>query len=208
MSADYERAKAYALGRLESELSPWLTYHSLRHTRDDVLPAAIRLAQALNVTGDALLCLTTAALFHDIGFLFAYNDHEAQGIFIAEAVLPGFGYSAAQLSTIAGLIAATKMPQRPTTPLAELLCDADLDVLGREDFWEINRLLLAETEHQSGRAIDEVEWLAGQLRFLEEHVYFSSTAHKLRNAGKAWNVNRMRLALRGLNGSSASAYEA
>ena len=38
MSADYERAKQYALGRLAGELSPHLAYHSLRHTRDDVLP--------------------------------------------------------------------------------------------------------------------------------------------------------------------------
>ena len=55
MSADYEQAKAYALGRLAGELSPHLTYHSLRHTRDDVLPAAVRLARATGVDGDALL---------------------------------------------------------------------------------------------------------------------------------------------------------
>ena len=62
MSADYERAKQYALDRLASELSPWLTYHSLRHTRDDVLPAAIRLAHAAGVADDARLCLATGAL--------------------------------------------------------------------------------------------------------------------------------------------------
>lgn len=208
MSADYERAKAYALGRLAGELSPHLTYHSLRHTRDDVLPAAVRLAQATGVNGDALLCLATAALFHDIGFLVAYDEHEAHGIALARAALPEFGYSAAQLDTITELIAATRMPQQPTSALAELLCDADLDVLGREDFWEINRLLLAETEHQLGRPIDEAEWLAGQLRFLEEHVYFSAGAHELRDSGKARNVTRMRLAFHSLNGSNARACEA
>ena len=84
-------------------------------------------------------------------------------------VLPGFDYSAEQLATIVELIAATKMPQRPTSPLAELLCDADLDVLGREDFWPINRQLLDETQHYQGRCIDEAEWLEGQTRFLAEH---------------------------------------
>jgi len=203
MSADYEQAKAYALGRLADELSPRLTYHSLRHTRDDVLPAAVRLAYDTGVNGDALLCLATAALFHDIGFLVAYDNHEAHGIALARVALPGFGYSADQLDIIAALIAATKMPQRPASPLAELLCDADLDVLGREDFWEINRLLLTETKHQSGRPIDEAQWLAGQLRFLEEHVYFSAAAHALRDDGKARNVNRMRHMLHSLNGSAA-----
>ena len=33
MSADYERAKQYALGRLAGELSPHLAYHSLRPPR-------------------------------------------------------------------------------------------------------------------------------------------------------------------------------
>jgi hypothetical protein len=93
------------------------------------------------------------------------------------------------------------MPQRPTSPLAELLCDADLDVLGRADFWDVNRLLLAETEHHRGRIIGEAEWLATQLRFLEEHVYFSGVARILRDTGKVQNVSLMRHALHGLNGS-------
>ncbi len=201
MSADYERAKQYALGRLAGELSPHLAYHSLRHTRDDVLPAVLRLAQASGVNGDALLCLATAALFHDIGFLVDYDDHEAHGITVARAALPTFGYSTAQLDVIAELITATRMPQRPTSPLAELLCDADLDVLGRADFWDVNRLLLAETEHHRGRIIGEAEWLATQLRFLEEHVYFSGVARILRDTGKVQNVSLMRHALHGLNGS-------
>jgi uncharacterized protein len=201
MSADYKQAKAYALGRLAGELSPHLTYHSLRHTRDDVLPAALRLARASGVNGDSLVCLATAALFHDIGFLIAYDDHETHGIALARAALPAFGYSSAQLDVIAELIAATRMPQQPASPLAELLCDADLDVLGRDDFWEVNRLLLAETEHQRGRIIGEAEWLATQLRFLQEHVYFSGAARVLRDPGKVQNVSLMRQALHGLNGS-------
>jgi len=67
MTADYKQAKEYVLGRLAGELSPHLTYHSLRHT-------------ASGVNGDGLLCLATAALFHDIGFLVAYDDHETSGI--------------------------------------------------------------------------------------------------------------------------------
>ena len=200
MSADYEQAKAYALGRLAGELSPHLTYHSLRHTRDDVLPAAVRLARATGINGDAFLCLATAALFHDIGFLIAYDDHEAHGIAVAHLALPAFGDSAAQLNTIAELIAATKMPQRPTSPLAQLLCDADLDVLGREDFWDINQLLLAETEHYRQIDLGRAEWLEGQARFLEEHHFFTAAARRLRDQGKAHNLARLRQALVQLNG--------
>ena len=200
MSADYEQAQAYALSRLAGELSPHLTYHSLRHTRDDVLPAAVRLAQATGVNGDALLCLATAGLFHDIGFLVAYDDHETHGIAVARAALPEFGYSPAQLDVIAELIAATRMPQRPTSPLAELLCDADLDVLGRDDFWEINRHLLAETQHYRQVQIAEVEWLRGQAHFLEAHHFFTASAQQLRDPGKAHNLAKLRHTLSQLNG--------
>lgn len=203
MSADYERAKAYALERLGSELAPWLTYHSLRHTRDDVLPAAERLAEATGVGSDARLCLTTAALFHDIGFLYDYEEHERESIAIARAALPGCGYFPQQIETIAGLIAATKMPQRPQTLLEQLLCDADLDLLGRDDFWGLNRQLLAELHSHTGRPIPEEEWLRGQMRFLEEHVYFSPAARALRTEGKTRNVALMRQALCRLNRSAA-----
>ena len=66
---DWQGVKAYVLGRLENELSPKLTYHGLHHTRDDVLPAAIRLAKLVNLSHADTLLLKTAALFHDTGFM-------------------------------------------------------------------------------------------------------------------------------------------
>jgi len=62
-SPDFERARAYALGRLERELPPALCYHSLNHTRDDVVVAIDRLAAAEGVTGEALLLLRNGGLF-------------------------------------------------------------------------------------------------------------------------------------------------
>ncbi len=202
MKPDLEGAKGYVLDRLARELPPKLTYHSLQHTRDDVMPAAARLGQAAGCDDGDLLLLVTAALFHDMGFLVDYEEHERESIVFARAMLPDYGYAAGQIETIAGLIAATKMPQRPKTPLEQLLCDADLDLLGRDDFWALNRQLLAELHCHTGRLIPEEEWLRGQTRFLDEHVYFTPAAHALRDEGKARNVALMRSALHNLNGSS------
>ncbi len=207
MKADFTRARDYAFDRLASELSPHLTYHSLHHTRDDVLPACLRLAESSSVGDEDTFCLATAAAYHDIGFLYSYAEHEAHSIAVARAVLPGCGYSPTQIDAIATLIAATKMPQRPTTPLAELLCDADLDVLGRDDFWDLNRKLLAEARRY-GRdgVISESQWLDEQVSFLQSHVYFSAAARRLRDDGKARNVAHMRHAIaaaRGVDGRTA-----
>ena len=190
-------------GRLARELSPHLTYHSLRHTLDDVLPASARLGAASGLDAADMLLLTTAALFHDTGFLLSYEAHEDHSILLAQTALPDFGYEAEQIDAITALIGATRMPQRPCGRLQELLCDADLDLLGRDDFLPLNGALLTELRHYSARPISEKVWLQEQTRFLEEHHFFSPAALTLRSAGKARNLALMRAVVGSLNGSSA-----
>ena len=62
MIPDIEKVKQYILERLAHELSPALYYHSIAHTRDDVVPAAERLAVMEGVAGEDLLLVLTAAL--------------------------------------------------------------------------------------------------------------------------------------------------
>lgn len=200
MKPNFRRAEQYVIARLSRELSPHLTYHSLYHTRDDVLPAAARLGRASDLDEEECLLLTTAALFHDTGFIVAYEEHEAHSIAMARAALPEFGYAAAQIERIAGLIAATKMPQRPADRLQELLCDADLDLLGREDFMPLNRALLKEVRHFGPRPVTDETWMREQTRFIEEHHFFSPAARALRAAGQAQNQALMRAALASVNG--------
>jgi uncharacterized protein len=195
---NFDLAREYVIGRLASELSPDLTYHSLTHTRDDVLPAATRLGQMSGVNGEALLILETAALYHDTGFLLQYNDHETGSIAIARATLPAFGYSPGHIELIAGLIGATRMPQRPVSSLQQLICDADLDLLGRADFMRLNRELLKEVRIYSGKAIGEQEWFTEQLKFIEDHHFFTVAAINSRGEGKAQNIVRMRQTLEAL----------
>ena len=205
MTPDFEKASRYIFARLARELSPYLTYHSFFHTKDDVLPAAIRLGRASAIGPENCLLLETAALYHDSGFLLSYNDHEQYSILIARETLPDFGYSAEQIESVAELIAATRMPQRPNGLLQELLCDADLDLLGRDDFMSLNRKLLQEISHYSGRAVKEEDWLASQTIFLTNHHFFTPAARELRSSGKWRNIAHMRAAMHSANGSGRPA---
>jgi len=188
---DFEQASLYALGRLERELSPRLLYHSLRHTRDDVLPAAERLAALEGVNRDDLLLLRTGAVYHDIGFVVQCADHEEAGAQIAAEVLPRFGYTAEHVRVTRDLILATRLPQSPRTLLEEILADADLDVLGRDDFLIRNQALRDE-QAAHGRPTGDAEWYASQLKFLETHHYFTAAARTLREARKAKNIAALR----------------
>jgi uncharacterized protein len=184
---DLSRAEQYALQRLERELPPTLFYHSIAHTRDDVVPAALRLAQLEGLAGESVVLLHTAALFHDIGFVEKRAGHESIGVRIATEVLPRLGYSAAQIEMIAGMIMATRVPQRPRTPLECVLADADLDVLGRDDFLGRNRQLRAELASE-GVIVSDRGWYSGQLRFVQRHHYWTESAQALRDAVKQRNL--------------------
>ncbi len=185
---DFEQARRYALERLEQELSLQLVYHSLWHTRDDVAPAAERLAALEGVTGEDLLLLKTAAFYHDIGFIERRVDHEEAGARIAAEVLPGFGYNPMQIELIRGMILATKVPQSPTTRLEQILADADLDVLGREDVFLLRLQNLRDELAAFGVVMTDEEWYNAQLKFLQAHRYFTPAARSLRDTQKKHNL--------------------
>jgi uncharacterized protein len=190
-----ERAADYVRDRLRRDLPQGLCYHGYGHTAEDVVPAARRLAAAQHLDGEDVHLLLTAAWFHDLGFIETRAGHEAVSIRMASEVLPGFGYSAQQVQAVCNIIGATIMPQSPTTLPGQLLADADLDVLGREDFFTRNQDLRDELAFFGAPSTDE-EWCLRQLAFLEGHTYFTEVARALRDAGKARNAAVVKRKLR------------
>lgn len=187
---NFSAAKIFILNALE-DLSPALTYHGKHHTLD-VVGVAERLCIVENVSKKDTILVLTAALLHDIGFLRHYSDHEEHGCRIAEEWLPQFNYTEGSIKKICGLIRATKIPQSPQTPLEEILCDADLDYLGRADFYTIGQTLFQEMK--TLQLIDtEDNWNAMQIRFLENHYYFTATNQRERAAIQEKHLEELRL---------------
>lgn len=184
---DFEKAKQYALQRLKTELSLGLYYHNLRHTTNDVVPATEKFAEAEGIKGEFLNLLLTAAWFHDLGFIETRDGHEAIGARIASEVLPGLGFSNEQIETIKSIITATILPQSPQTILEQIMADADLDVLGRDDFMVCNGNLRRELA-AFGQEFTDLQWFSDQLRFVETHSYFTASARSLRDAGQGKNL--------------------
>lgn len=185
---DFEAAKSYALDILENHLSANLYYHSAMHTRDDVVPATVWLAQQENIKDADTFLLLTAAWYHDLGYVTGVDDHETRSKRLAAQVLPRFGYTPEQIATIQRLIEATRVPQQPKTHLEEIIADADLDTLGRPDFFETSYLLYIELL-SLGQRITPWEWVDRQLNFLQTHTYFTTTAKTKREPVKQENIN-------------------
>ena len=167
---------------LKEGLSPTLTYHNLDHTID-VMNQCEAIAKAEGITDkDTLLELHIAAIYHDAGFLFAYVGHEEKGCEMAREQLPGFGVNKNMIENICEIIMATKIPQSPKNHLQQVICDADLDYLGRDDFFTISESLYKEVlAHKIVGS--RREWEERQISFLKTHNYFTQSSQKKRSPG-------------------------
>jgi HD superfamily phosphodiesterase len=185
-----EQAEAFITSLLRDKLPVELYYHNLRHTLN-VARSAGELAEleGVSVKRERDL-LRTAALFHDSGFLVNYPNHEAEGCNLARLHLPGFGYAPGDIDAICRMILATRMPQSPESLLEKILCDADLDYLGRDDFDAISEALLAEWQAR-GKSYTAEAWNKLQVDFLKSHRYWTASAARRREAKKREHLRRI-----------------
>jgi ligand-binding sensor domain-containing protein/class 3 adenylate cyclase len=181
-SINYMKAERHIMKVLEDALSPKLLYHSINHTID-VTQAVERLAIMEGITDEDLFLLKSAATYHDAGFIERYDKNEEIGIRMAREILPKYGYTTAQLDVIDGLIKSTEIPQSPESHLEQIMCDADLDYLGRDDFHVIADYLRRELR-EHGKLNSDRLWDQIQVSFLNQHTYFTKSAIRLRQAKK------------------------
>jgi predicted metal-dependent HD superfamily phosphohydrolase len=187
---DFPKAKLYIIHLLDTHLSSEFLYHDIAHTKD-VYESVTRLAELAKVSGHDLMLLQTAAMYHDAGLMEVIDDHEDKGVELIRKVLPDFGYSNEDIDAIARMVMSTKLPQSPKDKLSELLCDADLDYLGRDDFFLRGAKLHLEWKRMNIADIQFNEWIVLQRTFLKSHGFFSDAAKKLRDKGKMENLKQL-----------------
>lgn len=187
----FDDLEEYVLDKLERELPKKLYYHNVKHTIDVVNQVEI-IARREQVNEEELLLLKTAALFHDIGFTVGYKDHELLGIKITKETLPRYYYSEEQISRICDLIFATRLPPAPTNKLEEIMCDADLDYLGRADFVPVSNMLFKELVENEVIESNIEKWNEMQIAFISGHQYFTQSAKLLRDVNKNKQLENIR----------------
>ncbi len=177
------------LDKLERELPEFLFYHNVKHTVDVVTEVEL-IGWAEGCSDEEILLLKTAALFHDAGHTVSYDDHEYQGTILAREMLPAYGYSDEQIERICGVIMSTKLPPRPSNILEQIICDADLDYLGRSDFIPVSNTLFEELKAQN-KITNLNDWNRMQVKFISGHQYFTATARSLREVNKKLQIERI-----------------
>lgn len=185
-----EQAGKHILSRMQNELASNIYYHNVSHVVD-VVSAAERIGIAEKINPAELELLKVAALYHDCGFIIEANNHEKHGCEIAQAELPGFGFSSDEINVICDLIMATKIPQSPKNLLEQIICDADLDYLGRDDFFTIGAKIFEEFKSRN-LINNERDWNELQVNFLSHHNYFTATSISSRKAKKDLHIQQIK----------------
>lgn len=183
--------KSQILQMLRTGLDPRLTYHSPAHT-EDVLRQVERIGDAENITESRLLLLMRiAALFHDTGFLRTYKGHEKVSCSILYETIDPCQFEESEIKIMNGMIMATKIPQQPRSLPEMIICDADLDYLGRNDFNNISNTL--KNEFFAYQVIkNEEEWDQLQVNFFESHNYFTASSIRDRCPKKLQHLEKLK----------------
>jgi exopolyphosphatase/pppGpp-phosphohydrolase len=177
------------LDKLEKELPAYLYYHNVKHTVDVVTEVEL-IGWAEGCTDQEILLLKTAGLLHDAGHTIGYDMHENFGCDMAREFLPLYGYTGEEIEKICEIIMATQLPPRPKDLLQSIICDSDLDYLGRSDMIPVSNTLYKELKEQNKIGTFN-DWNKMQVKFISGHQYFTQTAQSLREVNKQKQIERI-----------------
>jgi uncharacterized protein len=184
-----EEIKDFVIERFFKHLPNGLYYHNLAHTLD-VFEATLKIGQAEGLSDKEIELLRVAALFHDTGFIDVYENNEDLGAEFAEACLPKFGYSITEIEKIKGAILATNLGIEPKNLFEKVLCDSDLDYLGRDDFESRSNLLFEELKFW-GKIDSLAQWNKLQIEFLAGPHFYTNYSLKNRAPQVADNFKKV-----------------
>jgi predicted metal-dependent HD superfamily phosphohydrolase len=130
-----------------------------------------------------------------LGFLHVRKGHEkaSSDLFLAASERK---INDIQRQQISACILATTMPQSPKNLLEQIICDADLDYLGRSDFYEISQDLFHEM-HACGEMRDQKTWDEIQVVFLDKHQFHTPFNQSRRNEQKNKHLAAIKERLKG-----------
>lgn len=186
----FEDVSTFILDKLEQELPKYLYYHDLKHTIDVTIGVEI-IGTGEGLTENDILLLKTAALFHDYGQISGNENHELRSCEAAREILPVYGYNNQQIEIVEQLIMATRHGYLPQNKMEEIICDADLDYLGRGDFIPVSENLFYELKYQN--LVGSIhEWNVKQMNYLQSHQFYTDTARSLRQVGKEKQIDRLK----------------
>lgn len=166
-------------------------YHSYWHAVD-VMNRAIYLAKKEWLSQSDIEILALSALFHDTGFVIQYDNNEIFWARIAKNYLKSVFYPIEKINLIEKIILATDPAYKnPQNYYEEIIKDADMDNLWRDDFLEKNNDIKREIEIIKNIKINDPEWKHASVELLKEFKYKTNSQKYERDKKKIENLKKM-----------------
>lgn len=185
-----EAMKDYVINMLVNDLPESLSYHIAARTLD-VFETTRKLVASEKLPFYEAEMVQLGALFEDTGIIKGYKKFKKRSTEITEETMRRFGYNETEIKTVNEMILATNMPQNPQSAAQKVLCDATLDLLGRNNFVANSQLLRKEWELFLGKKFTKKEWFEYEIDFLKNHKYFTESENSARSTGKIQNIEKL-----------------
>ncbi len=186
-----EEVKNFVLDYFHTHHDSKLVYHNLDHTVS-VVDATMQIANHYQLNDKDFFIVCTGAWFHDTGYFEDIQNHEQKGAEIATEFLKKQDIPADVRDSVMQVILSTKMPQRPTNLLENILCDGDLFHLGTEEFTDKRKLMHKEVSMLYQADIGKKEWRLRDIEFLESQHYHTDYCALLLNDQKQKNIDKLK----------------
>ena len=176
------------------ELPDGIKFHDANHTLHPargVVAVANRIATSETISEHDRELVIAAAYFHDTGYIREYDKNEPIAARMAGRILKLIGYKPNEIKKIQKMILSTDLDREPKTHLEKILCDADLDNLGREDFFILDGKLREGRGARGLDVSDDAKWYRGTLAIMKKHQYYTESQKKLREKGKKKNIKKL-----------------
>lgn len=172
----------YWLNQLENELPKEFCYHRSEHTLM-VIDSVVKMANYYGFSQRAKQLLQVSALFHDMGYLEDYANHELRGAKMLREAKKDLDFSDNEIDFIAELILKTEINKRPINLMQSILRDADVSYLGRKDATLWGNLLKREYINL-GKIDSEYEFAELERKFLKKHRFSTLYGQIMYGPGK------------------------
>ena len=167
-------------------------YHQYAHSLD-VFKRTTYLAKKEGLCDEDVEMLQIAALFHDTWFVIKYEKNEPIWAKIASNFLQSIGYPQEKIKKVERIILATDPNYTPPKDIfEEIIKDADIDNLGRNDFFEKWGKVKEELEEIKKIKISDPDWHHSMLDILYKTKFYTKTQIKERQKVKDINEKKLK----------------
>lgn len=181
MSSLVKSASEFVLDYLNKNLDTTFIYHNYQHTHY-VVSKIEEIIASQKISDDEKEIVLLAGWFHDIGYTVNKIKHEDHSIEIAKKYLEEHNFDTEKTTQVLACINATKLNEKPSNNLEEIIFDADFAHLADLNYNTIAENLRLEFASTNCGIYSNEQWFLENIKVFNNHKYYT------KHANLNWNI--------------------